>query len=106
MCFLPIHRVFSAIVFSAMSVGQATSFAPDYGKAKTSAAKIFQLFDREPLIDSFSEEGRKMVRFSNLKGCLVKCKLESIQYLTYYWFVHRTVSHLDMGDAQNVLSPP
>ena len=54
--------MFSAIVFSAQAVGQAGSFAPDYGKAKTSAGHIFELLDREPLIDVYSDEGRKMVR--------------------------------------------
>ena len=57
-------RVFSAIVFSAMSIGQATSFAPDYGKAKLAAAKVFQLLDHEPSIDSYSEEGQKLVKIS------------------------------------------
>ena len=55
-------RVFSAIVFGAMSVGEASSFAPDYGKAKIAAARLFALFDQEPSIDSFSEEGTKLVR--------------------------------------------
>ena len=45
-----------------MSVGQASSFAPDYGKAKLAAARVFVLLDREPLIDSLSEEGKKPVR--------------------------------------------
>ena len=44
-----------------MSAGQATSFAPDYGKAKIAAAKLFQLFDRIPLIDSSSPDGEKPV---------------------------------------------
>lgn len=54
-------RVFSAIVFGAMGAGQASSFAPDYAKAKVSAARLFDLFDREPAIDSFSEEGMELV---------------------------------------------
>lgn len=54
-------RVFSAIVFGAMSVGQASSFAPDYGKAKLAAARIFNLLDRKPAIDSFSTTGVKPV---------------------------------------------
>ena len=55
------HRVFSAIIFGAMAAGQASSFAPDYGKAKTAAARLFVLFDRVPEIDSSSEEGLKPV---------------------------------------------
>jgi hypothetical protein len=49
--------VFSAIVFGAMAVGQASQFAPDYGKAKISAARVFDLIDQEPLIDSYSTSG-------------------------------------------------
>ena len=53
-----------AIIFGAMGVGQASSFAPDYGKAKISAARIFALFDREPALDS-NPDGEKPV--SSLK---------------------------------------
>uniref|UniRef100_A0A803YMQ6 ATP binding cassette subfamily B member 1 n=1 Tax=Meleagris gallopavo TaxID=9103 RepID=A0A803YMQ6_MELGA len=53
------YRVFSAIVFGAMALGQSTSFTPDYAKAKMSAAHLFLLFERVPLIDSYSEEGEK-----------------------------------------------
>lgn len=56
-----IYRVFSAIVFGAMALGQSTSFTPDYAKAKMSAAHLFLLFERVPLIDSYSEEGEKPV---------------------------------------------
>ena len=47
-----------------MSVGRASAFAPDYGKGKLAANRIFALFDREPEIDSFSEEGDKPVSVS------------------------------------------
>jgi hypothetical protein len=53
--------VFSAILFGAMAAGQASSFAPDYGKAKIAAARLFALFDRVPPIDSSSEAGDKLV---------------------------------------------
>ncbi|XP_010127954.1 PREDICTED: multidrug resistance protein 1-like, partial [Chlamydotis macqueenii] len=55
--------VFSSIIFAAMNVGQSASLAPDYGKAKMSAQRIFQLLDRKPLIDSYSEEGEKLSNF-------------------------------------------
>lgn len=45
-----------------MNVGQSSSMAPDYGKARMSAQRIFQLLDRKPLIDSYSEQGEKLVR--------------------------------------------
>lgn len=57
-----LKRVFSAVLFGAMAAGQASSFAPDYGKAKISAARLFALFDRVPPIDSSSDAGNKLVR--------------------------------------------
>ena len=60
-------RVIMAIIFSAMSVGQASSFAPDYGKAKISAGKILALFDRTPAIDNSNTEGEKPVRILSRK---------------------------------------
>ena len=57
-----IFRVFSSIMFAAMNVGQSASLAPDFGKARMSAQRIFQLLDRKPQIDSYSEEGEKLVR--------------------------------------------
>ncbi|XP_008944124.1 PREDICTED: multidrug resistance protein 1-like [Merops nubicus] len=55
--------VFSSIIFAAMNVGQSASLAPDYGKARISAQRIFQLLDRKPLIDSYSDEGEKLSNF-------------------------------------------
>uniref|UniRef100_A0A8C0EE26 ABC-type xenobiotic transporter n=1 Tax=Bubo bubo TaxID=30461 RepID=A0A8C0EE26_BUBBB len=56
-------RVFSSVIFAAINVGQSASLAPDYGKARMSAERIFQLLDRKPLIDSYSEEGEKLSNF-------------------------------------------
>uniref|UniRef100_A0A8C0EKK9 ABC-type xenobiotic transporter n=1 Tax=Bubo bubo TaxID=30461 RepID=A0A8C0EKK9_BUBBB len=55
--------VFSSVIFAAINVGQSASLAPDYGKARMSAERIFQLLDRKPLIDSYSEEGEKLSNF-------------------------------------------
>ncbi|NXO14555.1 MDR1 protein, partial [Oriolus oriolus] len=55
--------VFSSVIFAAMNVGQSASLAPDYGKARTSAQRIFKLLERKPLIDSYSDEGEKMSHF-------------------------------------------
>ncbi|XP_068529975.1 ATP-dependent translocase ABCB1-like isoform X1 [Anas acuta] len=63
MGFKSVFLVFSAVVFGAMALGQSSSFAPDYAKAKISAAHLFALFEREPLIDSYSEEGEKPETF-------------------------------------------
>ncbi|CAD5117028.1 DgyrCDS5857 [Dimorphilus gyrociliatus] len=62
--FADMFRVFGAVVFSAMALGQANSFAPDYGKGKSAANRIFYLLDREPEIDSFSEEGEVLPQVS------------------------------------------
>lgn len=44
-----------------MAVGQASSFAPDYGKAKAAANEIFALLDRTPLVDYSSDAGIQLV---------------------------------------------
>uniref|UniRef100_A0A4W3JJD0 ATP-binding cassette sub-family B member 5 n=1 Tax=Callorhinchus milii TaxID=7868 RepID=A0A4W3JJD0_CALMI len=56
-----VFLVFNAIVYGAMAVGQSSSFAPDYAKAKTSAANLFALFERVPSIDSYSTDGQKLI---------------------------------------------
>ncbi|XP_065398458.1 phosphatidylcholine translocator ABCB4 isoform X4 [Macaca fascicularis] len=63
MRFRDVILVFSAIVFGAVALGHASSFAPDYAKAKLSAAHLFMLFERQPLIDNYSEEGLKPDKF-------------------------------------------
>ncbi|NWZ66808.1 MDR1 protein, partial [Acrocephalus arundinaceus] len=61
--FEDVFIVFSSVMFAAMNVGQSASMAPDYGKARLSAQRIFQLLDRKPLIDSYSEQGEKLSHF-------------------------------------------
>ena len=68
-------RVFSAIVFGAMSVGQASAFVPDYGKAKSAAGRIFFLLDIVPEIDTFSDEGEKPVRIKLILLFITKKQL-------------------------------
>ncbi|CAI8032913.1 ATP-dependent translocase ABCB1 [Geodia barretti] len=55
--FEDIFRVFTALIFGAISVGQAGAFAPNYTKARLSSNRIFQLLDRVPLIDGYSVDG-------------------------------------------------
>ena len=50
-----------AMMLGTMAAGNASLFVSDYSKAKVSAAKIFTLFNRNPLIDSMSKDGNKMV---------------------------------------------
>ncbi|XP_053307047.1 ATP-dependent translocase ABCB1-like [Spea bombifrons] len=57
MGFENVFIVFSAVIFAAMNVGQSTSLAPDFGKARVSAKRIMKLLDRTPQIDSYSEDG-------------------------------------------------
>ncbi|CAD5117027.1 DgyrCDS5856 [Dimorphilus gyrociliatus] len=56
--------VFGAVVFSSLGAGQANSMAPDYGKGKAAANRLFKLFDSELEIDSFSEEGEVLPQVS------------------------------------------
>lgn len=56
-----VFKVFSAVAFGAQAIGQVASFAPNYGKAKVAAARLFKLFDRVPSIDSFSTNGNRPV---------------------------------------------
>uniref|UniRef100_A0A8C9SZ95 Bile salt export pump n=1 Tax=Scleropages formosus TaxID=113540 RepID=A0A8C9SZ95_SCLFO len=68
-----VFRVISAIVTSGTALGRASSYTPDYAKAKISAARLFQLFDRIPKIKVYSEEGEK---WSDFKGEIefIDCK--------------------------------
>lgn len=51
----------SAVLFGAMAVGEANSFAPNYAKAKMSASHLMMLINRKPAIDNLSEEGESPV---------------------------------------------
>uniref|UniRef100_A0A8C0VWC0 Bile salt export pump n=1 Tax=Cyanistes caeruleus TaxID=156563 RepID=A0A8C0VWC0_CYACU len=67
------HRVISAIVTSGTALGKASSYTPNYAKAKTSAARFFQLVDRLPKISVYSEKGEK---WDDFKGSIefLNCK--------------------------------
>lgn len=51
---------FAEILFGAQSAGTIFSFSPDMGKAKNAAAEFRKLFDRQPEIDTWSDEGEKI----------------------------------------------
>lgn len=59
--FLLYSRVFSVIVFAAMSIGQSSSFAPDFAKAKAATGRILDLLAKTPEIDIYNEAGEKPV---------------------------------------------
>lgn len=51
---------FMAIIFGAQSAGTIFSFAPDMGKAYQAAGELKKLFDREPVVDTWSQEGDRL----------------------------------------------
>lgn len=61
-----IPRVISAIVISGTALGKASSFTPDYAKAKIAAAQFFKLLDRVPKISMSQIDGEKWVRKTSL----------------------------------------
>merc|ERR1712136_609663 len=71
MTFDNVFKVLMAILFGAFSIGQASSFVPDYATAQVAAARIFRLFNKIPKIDNYDESGDKpdnsegMLEFNN-----------------------------------------
>ena len=51
---------FSSVIFGAQSAGTIFSFAPDMGKAKHAAQELKTLFDRKPVIDTWSQDGESV----------------------------------------------
>uniref|UniRef100_A0A9J7X3U9 ABC-type xenobiotic transporter n=1 Tax=Cyprinus carpio carpio TaxID=630221 RepID=A0A9J7X3U9_CYPCA len=58
------YQVFSVIVFAAMNIGQSSSFAPDFAKAKAAAGRILLLLEKKPAIDIYDESGQRPTNFS------------------------------------------
>ncbi|KAJ8004768.1 hypothetical protein DPEC_G00139710 [Dallia pectoralis] len=54
-----VFLVFSVIIFAARNIGESSSFAPDFGKAKIAAARILHMLEKNPEIDSYSDQGQK-----------------------------------------------
>ncbi|KAK7147699.1 hypothetical protein R3I94_010274 [Phoxinus phoxinus] len=59
-----VFLVFSVIVFAAMNIGQSSSFAPDFAKAKAAAGRILLLLEKKPAIDIYDESGDRPAKFS------------------------------------------
>ncbi|XP_074654241.1 ATP-dependent translocase ABCB1-like [Tubulanus polymorphus] len=55
-----VYKVFFAVAFAGLSVGQASSMLPDYSKAKLAAGMIIKVLDTQPKIDNTSEDGATM----------------------------------------------
>ncbi|KAI1072254.1 hypothetical protein LB507_003198 [Fusarium sp. FIESC RH6] len=51
---------FMSIIFGAQSAGTIFSFAPDMGKAHHSAGELKKLFDRQPVVDTWSDKGERL----------------------------------------------
>ncbi|KAF1382523.1 hypothetical protein PFLUV_G00144660 [Perca fluviatilis] len=58
-----VFRVITAVVISGTALGKASSFTPDYAKAKTAAARLFKLLDRIPKISISHTDGEKWDNF-------------------------------------------
>ncbi|XP_032384811.1 bile salt export pump [Etheostoma spectabile] len=58
-----VFRVITAVVISGTALGKASSFTPDYAKAKTAAARLFKLLDRIPKISMSHADGEKWDNF-------------------------------------------
>uniref|UniRef100_A0A671SHP2 Bile salt export pump-like n=1 Tax=Sinocyclocheilus anshuiensis TaxID=1608454 RepID=A0A671SHP2_9TELE len=70
--YMMVFRVISALVTSATALGRASSFTPDYAKAKIAAAQLFKLLDRVPKISISKTEGQSWDDFKGrieFKGC-------------------------------------
>ncbi|XP_060634550.2 bile salt export pump [Anolis sagrei] len=67
-----VFRVISSIVTSGTALGRASSYTPNYAKAKIAAARFFQLVDRIPQISVYSDIGEK---WDNFRGSIefLKC---------------------------------
>ncbi|CAL8368689.1 unnamed protein product [Arctogadus glacialis] len=63
--YIMVFRVISAVVISGTALGKASSFTPDYAKAKIAAGQFFKLLDRVPTISTRPSHGEK---WDNFKG--------------------------------------
>ncbi|XP_063069028.1 bile salt export pump [Engraulis encrasicolus] len=58
LAYMIVFRVVAAIVTCGTALGRASSYTPDYAKAKIAAAQIFAVFDRVPKINTDPKVGR------------------------------------------------
>jgi ABC-type multidrug transport system fused ATPase/permease subunit len=64
--FEDIYRVFSAIIFAALTIGLVGTFVPDASTAKAAAKTVFEIIDRSPRIDATSESSG--VKLDSING--------------------------------------
>ena len=58
---IDVFRVFFGVNYSTMMLSQATSFFPEYFKAKFAAGLLFKMASIQPKIDSFGKHGLQPV---------------------------------------------
>ena len=78
--------MFFALFFGILSAAQASSYLPNYAKARLSAKRIFALEDLVPAIDSYSKEGEKPVSVLHMYAFLAH-ESTAKKYLDI-WFPH------------------
>ncbi|KAL8162250.1 hypothetical protein V2J09_013739 [Rumex salicifolius] len=61
--FFEVFRVFFALAMAAIGVSQSSSITPDSSKAKSAAASIFSILDRNSRIDAIDESGTVLEDF-------------------------------------------
>lgn len=71
-------RTFSAVIFGAMALGQATSFAPNFQKGAAAAGYIKGLDDSNPDIDAYATEGEKPVSLPIDVVCVRRCTANTV----------------------------
>ncbi|GBN04412.1 Multidrug resistance protein 1 [Araneus ventricosus] len=53
-----LYRVLFGIITGCTILGQVLAFSPDYQKARSAAARVFQILDMKPTIDVLSPDGK------------------------------------------------
>ncbi len=56
-----------AVAGSTMELGRLNSYAMEFSRARSAAATLFHLMDRETEIDAYDPSGEKPVRINGLK---------------------------------------
>ncbi|KAM9216801.1 ATP-binding cassette sub-family B member 5 [Dugong dugon] len=51
--------IFTAVAYGALAIGETLVWTPQYSKAKSGAAHLFDLLEKKPTIDSHSQNGKK-----------------------------------------------
>lgn len=72
--------VSTAILYGAMSAGNASTLTPSYAKAKAAASYLMMLIKRHSAIDNLSEEGISLVIHQSL---LYGKSIQSTYFLSY-----------------------